>query len=167
MPPAHRLQEKVGTGAWTTVPNTIGTTSKAYSGKTANTYYYKIDSWDGESQTWSTDEGPVSVLVTAPSTPTPTGPGTDGDGVYTISWGAVAGASSYELQEKLNSGSWTTIHNAAGTSKARSGLGNGTWYYRVRACSAVGCSSYSGTLTVIVAITPGVPPSVNVTPSSS
>ncbi len=41
---------------------------------------------------------------------------------YTISWTSVSGATSYQLEQRLNSGSWTTVHNGAGTSKAFSGM---------------------------------------------
>jgi hypothetical protein len=150
-----RLEENANSSGWVTVAwsiNPVG--SMNFSGKSAGSYSYRVrwhDYDDPNPNHWITVGGTATVAVTAPATPnTPSGPATDADGSFTISWGAVTGASSYQLQEQLNSGNWSTIHNAAGTSKARSGLADGTWSYRVRACSTVGCSGWSGTKSVVV-----------------
>src|SRR5690606_24113570 len=74
----------------------------------------------------------------------------------TISWGSSTGATSYRLDERVDGGTWTEIHNGSATSKAVSSKTPGTWDYRVRACSATGCSGYSGIKSVSVA-TPGTP----------
>ncbi|MEO7175437.1 MAG: fibronectin type III domain-containing protein [Saprospiraceae bacterium] len=65
----------------------------------------------------------------------------------TISWGAVSGALSYEIQWKLNSASnWTTV-TTSNTSTSLTGLANNTAYnYRVRTiCSGETASAYSAT----------------------
>jgi RHS repeat-associated protein len=170
MPPAHRLQEKVGAGAWTTVPSTIGTSSKAYSGKAANTYYYKIDSWDGESHTWSTDEGPVSVLVTAPNTPnTPTPLSSpDINGAYDVDWGNVTGSTYYEIEERPGTtGTWINRVSVTPSVKSYSGKADGTWQHHVRACNTVGCSGWSGIFQITVVKQPGVVAAPTVTPDPS
>ncbi|MDM3872664.1 SpvB/TcaC N-terminal domain-containing protein, partial [Porticoccus sp. W117] len=103
--------------------------------------------------------------VTTPATPgTPNAPSGDPDGAYSVSWNSTTGATSYQLQRQTNGGSWSTIHNASGTSKAESGLGTATYGYRVRACSAVGCSGYSTVDATNVAIAPGVSPSISISP---
>jgi hypothetical protein len=62
----------------------------------------------------------------------------------TVSWGAVSGAASYDLQYKLSSSStWTTVNTTA-TSFGLSGLSSATTYnYQVRANCSGGSSAYS------------------------
>lgn len=192
----YRLQQKVGSGSWTEIitfttsehsflgiQHTTGITSKSFSGKAVNTYKYRlVRSIEYEYETAmqklscgflcfsssSVSEGPITVYVKKPTAPpTPTGANTSDSGGYTISWGASTGATSYKLQEKLNSGSWTLIHNASGRSKARSGRGDGVWYYRARGCNSRWCGTWSGTKSVIVALKPGTPGTPLVTPPVS
>ena len=164
---SYQLQEKKNSGSWSTVHNALPNSDWRGS-RTIGTWYYRVRACGPLG--CSSYSGTKSVVVKVPNIPTtPTGPSSDNNGVYTISWSSVTGAATFRLEEKLNSGSWDEIHNATYTitSKARSGLGNGTWYYRLRACSAVGCSGYSGTKSVINAITPGVPASISVSPTTS
>jgi hypothetical protein len=76
----------------------------------------------------------------------------DGDGDYTVSWGAATGADTYTLQEDDNSSfsSPVTAYSGAGTSTAISGKSTGTYYYRVRASNAWGDSGWSNTRGVTV-----------------
>ena len=55
----------------------------------------------------------------------------------------------HQLEQRFNSGAWTTVHNGSGTSKA-SGVMAGSRGYRVRACNAAGCGAYSTIHTVWV-----------------
>lgn len=66
----------------------------------------------------------------------------------TLNWGAVTGATSYNVQYKLSSsGTWTSTTSAT-TSKAISGLAAGTSYdWQVQTVCASGTSSYSSTVT--------------------
>ena len=94
-----------------------------------------------------------TTVVTLPPTgvPTPSGPGFLGaPASYTISWTTVSTATSYQLQQQLNGGSWSTVYNGAGTGKSFSGMGAGSWNYRARACNAAGCGAYSATHSVWV-----------------
>jgi hypothetical protein len=85
-------------------------------------------------------------------------PATSSTGSYTVSWGSVSTATSYTLQESSNGGSsWSTAYTGSGTSKALSGKGNGTYTYRVEACSAGGCGAWSATHTIKVALIPAEP----------
>jgi RHS repeat-associated protein len=158
----YELEENANGGGWVAVA-TSGT-SKAFSGKSAGSYQYRIywtAVWFGVVVDEGVASSTVTATVSAPATPgTPSGPtGTEYDGAYTISWGAVTGAGTYGLQERLNGGSWSTIQNTSSTSKAVSGKTPGSWEYRVRAESAAGTSSYSGTKSVTVSApaTPGTP----------
>lgn len=81
----------------------------------------------------------------APATPSAGSITTSG---ATISWGAVSGATSYNLQYKLTSAStWTTVNTTA-TSYALSGLTSGTAYNaQVQTVCSSGSSSYSSAVT--------------------
>ncbi|MCG8371189.1 MAG: FG-GAP-like repeat-containing protein, partial [Proteobacteria bacterium] len=137
-------------------------TSTTASFSVAGTYVLTLSADDGELQ--ASDTVTVTVaeqLPTPPGTPTGlTGPASDNDGSYSVSWNAVATASTYELQRQVDGGAWITIQNTASTARAESGLTNGTHSYRVRACNPGGCSNYTATLNVAVAIPPATPGSI-------
>lgn len=72
-------------------------------------------------------------------------PATSATGSYTVTWGASTGtAFEYYLDEKLNSGAWTNVYiGTAGGSRSVSFTGkiNGSYTYRVEACSDGVCSA--------------------------
>lgn len=149
VPGAGILQEKVNGGAWVT--QSASGTSKAYSGKASGTYTYRIAEEFYDPYMLVTVQGPISVTVQTPAVPTGlASPPSDDDGSFSVDWNNATGASDYDLGEKFNSNAWTTISNITTSIKARSGLANGTWTYRVRACSAVGCSAWSATVSTAV-----------------
>ena len=78
----------------------------------------------------------------------PTGPALS-TGAHAVSWGAVAGATYYKVQARLNGGGWGTAERVTGTSRTFTRAG-GDWDYQVRACNASTCSAWSETLTVLV-----------------
>ena len=81
-----------------------------------------------------------------------------------VSWGAVSGATSYRVQQRVNSGSWQTEINKGTTrSHAFSGAAGNSYHYRVRACNVSACSAYSTIRTVSFPSVPVIPP----TPSAS
>lgn len=153
----YELQEQLGTGSWSTVHDATAT-SRAITGKAAGSWSYRARGCNsGACGAWS---GIAAVLVTLPPTTAPalTVPATNSTGSYTVSWVAVASTTRYELQERLGSGGWDTVHDAAATSKANGGKASGSWGYRVRACNAGGCAAYSAIGTVVVTLPPtGVP----------
>lgn len=91
-------------------------------------------------------------------------------GNYTISWGASTGSfNRYELYEATSSNFSGQVQVYSGTalSSALSGKGNGTYYYRVRACDAVNCGNYSTAANAIsITLPPGTPGSISVPPAS-
>ena len=154
---SYKLQQKKGSGSWVQVYSGSAT-SKAMSGNTAGTYYYRVQACSSSACSGWSSTRTVTVQA-APSTPAGlTGPGTDADGAYTISWNASANSSSYRLDEKVGSGSWVQIHSNSARSKAISGKSAGTYYYRVRGCNAESiCSGYSSTVSVTVVQGPPTP----------
>ncbi|MCW9015625.1 MAG: hypothetical protein OQJ89_01535, partial [Kangiellaceae bacterium] len=79
-----------------------------------------------------------------------TAPSTNSTGSFTVSWGSAVGATSYQFQQKIGSTGWITIYSGSATSKLISASTNGTYYFQVKACNAVGCSAYlSGPSTVV------------------
>jgi predicted phage tail protein len=99
--------------------------------------------------------------------PAVTTPASNNTGSYTVSWSAVATATSYQVEESANGGGWTLIHNAAGGSKAISGKGTGSYAYRARACNAAGCGGNSATATTQVTLPPAGVPTMTVPATST
>lgn len=151
-------------GSWGSWVSTGTSRSKTYSGRGDGTYRYQAracnDSGCGSAKT----SGYFDVLK-APGTPSSiTVPsGTDGDGSYTVTWGAASGTvARYEYRESKNGswGSWAS--NGTSRSKPLSGRTDGTYQYQVKACNATGCggSRTSGTFSVLNK--PGTPSSITV-----
>ena len=159
---SYQLQERLNSGSWSTIHN-AGGTSKAVSGKSTGTWNYRGRACnDAGCGGWSTTR---STAVTRPPTsaPTLTAPATNTSGAYTVSWTAVTHATKYQLQERLGTGSWSTVHDAAGSSKAISGKATGAWSYRARACNAAGCGGWSAQRSVEVTRAPTGSPTVTAT----
>lgn len=114
------------------------------------------------------NSGNFTVPVNEPSgAPTLSVPSANGTGSYTVSWSAVTGATSYNLQEQVNGGAWTTVQGNAATSWAATGKSNGSYGYHVQACNSSGCSAWSMTANVTVLLPPSAPASISVPATSS
>lgn len=70
------------------------------------------------------------------------------NGSYTVSWGAVPGATSYLLQESANGGAWTTVYSGSAASKALSGKAGGSYVYRVEGCVGTTCGGWTSSATL-------------------
>jgi len=157
---SYTLQESVNGSAWSTLPST-GSTSWSTSGRGSATYSYRAQACS------SSGCGPMSsiaqTVVTLPPTGVPSlsAPGTNYTGSYTVSWTAVAAATSYELDEQVNGGGWTAVQNIGATSWAAVGRGTATYGYRVRACNAGGCAGFSGTTNTAVTLPPSTAPTIS------
>ena len=89
------------------------------------------------------------------ATPILNDPGTtDTDGDYTVSWSSVSGATSYTLEEdtSISFSSPAVAYSGAGTSKYVTSKSDGTYYHRVKACNACGCSGWSNVEDITVEI---------------
>lgn len=152
----YELQERQGTGSWVSIHDAAAT-SKALTGKTTGDWGYRIRACNVAGCTGYTAEKIVVVTRPPVSAPTLTVPASDTTGSYTVSWTAVAAATTYQLQERQGAGGWSTIHDAAGRNTAVSGKGSGTWGYQVRGCNSSGCGDWSQVKAVVVTRPPAAP----------
>lgn len=81
----------------------------------------------------------------------------DGNGDYSINWSSVQFATSYELQESLDSGVYNTVYSGASLSHSVTNRAVGQWCYRVRALNASGTGSWSVNQCVMVNVPPNPP----------
>ena len=104
---------------------------------------------------WYVDNGVVKVSSGVPAAPsTPTGFNVckvdeGGFGWFQISWNSVPDVDEYEVQRRINGGSWSLWATQAFTSITDDDPFNNqstSYQYRVRACNAGGCSSYTSIL---------------------
>ena len=150
---SYQLEERLGSGSWLLIHN-AGAISAAVTGKAAGTYGYRVRGCNaaGCGPYSALDEtlvSAVSVITAAAANST---------GSYAVSWTGVATATSYRLEERVNSGAWTQIQDSAATSASRTGKIDGTYGYRVRGCDAAGCGAYSAEASVVVTLPPAIPP---------
>lgn len=85
----------------------------------------------------------------------------DGDGSYTISWTSVNYATSYDLRENHNSGTYNTIYSGANRNFAATSRAVGQWCYMVRAINASGTGTWSVPQCVVVNLPPNPPLSLS------
>ncbi len=153
------LQEKVGSGAYTVAYAGTGT-SYFVTGRSSGTYSYRIHysfSFFGSISHFYTD-AVVTTVSTGLATPSPiTGPSTDDDGAFSLSWGSVSGATYYDIERRLNGGAWFS-QIVIPASLVETGMGDGTWDYRVRACDVSSCSNWTALHTIVVTNTGPPPP---------
>lgn len=153
---SYNLQEQVNGGAWSTVQSS-GATSWNASGQGNGSYGYQVQSCNsGGCSGWSS-VSTTTVLHPPGSAPTLTAPGSSTNGSYTVSWTSVATATSYNLQEQVNGGGWTTVQSGASTSWSTSGRGDANYGYQVQACNSSGCGPWSAVGSTTVLLPPGTP----------
>lgn len=78
--------------------------------------------------------------------------GVSPNATVTLTWTAVAGATSYNIQRKLGAGSFAaaTPGTSATATSPQTGLTTGTWTFRVQAVVSGALSEWSDTITVVV-----------------
>lgn len=151
----YRLEESVNGGGWNLAQEPTGT-STGFSGKATGSYAYRVQACNDAGCGPYSANGTISVIQ-PPATPSISVPGSSTTGSYTVSWSAVAMATNYRLEQSVNGGNWGLIQDDGSTSSSRSGVGLGTYGYRVQACNAAGCSGYSGTASIVVTPPPSTP----------
>ncbi|MEV8521418.1 hypothetical protein ABZR86_16605 [Dyella marensis] len=153
----YDLYQNINNAGWTLVAS-VSATSVTVTATTSGGYQffvaaYNASGWNGAVNNSSL----VTVTIPPGSAPTLSVPASNSSGSYTVSWSAVSGATSYNLEEQLNGGGWTLVQANSSTSWGASGRGNGTYGYMAQACNAGGCGPWSGVSNVSVALIPAVP----------
>ena len=127
---SYELQERIGDGDWITI------------GGGTERYFIKVNASPGElcyrvrASRYGTAGGWSDEECTAVLFPPPVLYDIDNDSGssdFYVYWEAVGGANGYELEEKLNSGTYQKIYNGPNLFKFRTGQANGQWCYRVKA----------------------------------
>jgi len=111
-------------------------------------YWYKVKACDAQScgSLSSAVGGWTSLPPSVPKAPTGV---SASDGIYTdrigVSWNASTGATSYKVYRAGSSEGIYSLHaSPSGTSWTDAGLAEGvSYWYKVKACNAQGCSTYS------------------------
>lgn len=158
----YQLEQKIGSGSWTSIYSGTGR-SKSVSGLGTNTYQYRVKAKYG-SVSGSYRTSAATYVVKTPSSISV--PSNDGDGAYSISWAAVSGATGYQLEQKVGSGSWASIYSGTSVAKSVSGQTNNTYQYRVKAKYGSVSGGYRTSSVVTVLLPPPVPASIT-TPTST
>jgi plastocyanin len=141
----YDIEYKLSTaGTYTTFNQTA--TTKLLTGLTPSSLYdwrVKTNCTAGGSSSYATGQFTTST----PVCPVPTGLASSAitSTGATLSWSAVTGAATYDVEYKLSTAGTYTAFNQAGTSKVLSGLTAGSLYnWRVRTiCTAGGTSAYA------------------------
>jgi uncharacterized repeat protein (TIGR02543 family) len=145
------------TGAYTLIKTTTALSYNNSELATNSTYYYKIRAYRtvGTVKAYSS----YSTMVSAkPILSTPTSPKAAASSYNSInvSWGAVSGASGYEVYRAAsNTGAYTLIKTTTALSYNNSELAtNSTYYYKIRAYRTVGTVKAYGSYSTMVSAKP-------------
>ncbi|MEO7067924.1 MAG: RHS repeat protein, partial [Rhodanobacter sp.] len=139
----YNLQESANGGGWTQIYVSYGEVWNA-SGKSNGSYGYRAQACNaGGCGPWS-GTGTVTVYL-SPATPgapvlSVTGPGYRP--VVHVSWAAISGATSYEVEQTHPQEGVSVIPGGSATSFSGLIYASGEVSYRVKACSSLGCSPY-------------------------
>lgn len=148
------LQEQANGGAWNTIQNSAAT-GWSVNGRTNGTYVYRVQACNAIGCGPFSNSGTMAVTwPPTPGTPTISVPAYSYNGSYSVSWNAVANATSYPLYQSVNGGGWTLVQNNGATNWSVGGEGNGTYAYLVSACNISGCSAQSGGTTTVTIPSP-------------
>jgi hypothetical protein len=103
----------------------------------------------------------VTVLLMPPASTLSASSPSSTTGTFTLSWTAETHSTRYQLNQKLNSGSWTAVYNSTGLSFTTNQLASGTYSYEVYACDQSVCAPASNSVQVIVSPIPIAPASMS------
>ncbi|WP_314101486.1 RHS repeat protein [uncultured Stenotrophomonas sp.] len=158
----YELQEQVNAGAWVGV-HSGAAISWAASGKAGATYGYRVRAClaGANCSGWSATAATVVQLPPAQA-PSISAPAQAANGNFVVSWSAVVGASTHELQESVGGGGWSPVSPTTTPNSAQyTGRAAGTYAYRARGCNAAGCGPFSASATVVTFWPPGSAPALS------
>jgi hypothetical protein len=100
----------------------------------------------------------MTVASLQPSSATAvTVPASSNTGSYAVRWHSMALATEYRLEQSVNGSAWGEIQRDGSALRNIVNVGSGTYAYRVLACYAAGCSTYSNTASITVSLPPPTP----------
>ncbi|MEW5249261.1 FG-GAP-like repeat-containing protein [Microbulbifer sp. 2201CG32-9] len=149
---SYVLQEQKNSGSWVQV-YAGGSASRTISGQSDGVYRYRVAAVEN-GITGSFRNSGDTIVSRAPAVPTGlTLPSSSSTGSYTVSWSAVSGAENYQIEQSGDaSGTWTVT----GTSKSFTQSADGSFSYRVRACSVynnvTSCSGWTSKQSILISL---------------
>ncbi|WP_444887292.1 fibronectin type III domain-containing protein [Microbulbifer sp. JMSA008] len=150
----YEVQQRKDNGSWSgNIYSGSSTSTTVSSLSHGSTYRFRVRACNTTCSGYR--ESKDLEVYFRPGVPTPKlNTTTSLDGKYTVSWNTKQFATSYQLVD----GGGSTLYNGSGLSKSFSGVSNGSYSYKVRACNAKGtCSNYSSLVTVKVDRVVGIP----------
>ena len=135
---------------------TVSDTVRAITHAEDGTYWYRVKATskygDGK---WCTAQSIVVAILGVPVLVTIPSP--DDDGTYTVAWSAASHAEEYVVEEDDNAAfsSATEVYRGNELSVERTGMAEGSYWYRVKARNSYGESGWSNVVSVEVVIAEG------------
>lgn len=123
-------------------------------GQPGETWYYRVFTLMGGQESGPSNVASTTVAVSALSAPALNAiSNPDNDGAYTVTWGAVTGATGYRLEESRTPyfEQPTLVYQGTLQQYNVVDMPGGTWHYRVRATSTGGNSPWSAPRSTTVA----------------
>jgi YD repeat-containing protein len=162
----YEVHQQANDGAWQAAYSG-SSLSLSRSGMTGGTYAYRARACNPSAcGSWSASAS-VTVELPPAAAPSLSVPATALNGNYSVSWTSVSGATSYQLQQNSNGGTWSDGYSGAVRSQPYTSVPAATYGYRVRACNPAGCSGWSASASVVVIYPPAGTPAVSATPTLS
>lgn len=162
-----RLYQKIGNSgqAWTYAYDGNGNTLSV-TNAVGHSVVSQYDALNRVTQTTESGGASPAMPTTAPTINVPS---SNTNGAYTVSWNSITGATFYVLQEKVGGGGWSNVQSSSAISWSPTGKTSNTYNYQVKACNSTGCSPWSATGSIVVAIPspPTTAPSLSVPGSSA
>ncbi|MBN1922245.1 MAG: S8 family serine peptidase [Anaerolineae bacterium] len=157
----YRLEQSANSAFSAVTVRYNGTASQyQVTGQPGGTWYYRVFTLVGASESGPSNTASTVVTASLLSAPTLNVIGNpDGDGAYTVTWGAVTDAMGYRLEESASPYfvQPTVVYEGPLRQYNAVDMPGGTWYYRVRATAAGGNSPWSVTRSAIVESTVFLP----------
>ena len=152
----YELQENFNGGSWATVYSGTERTFDL-SGKADGEWCYRVRAQNEVVEgDWSSTQ--CATVLSPPDKPTLNAiSNSDQDGNYAVTWPNAPRATSYQLQEKHDGGSWQTVQTAVFTSYIAANRSSGEWCYQLRVENDAGASSWSSSQCTTVLGPPSTP----------
>jgi YD repeat-containing protein len=163
---SYILQESSNGGAWTQV-QANGNTTWAANGKGNGSYAYRVQACNvAGCGAWS-GTGTTSVLLPPPTPTGVTAPGA-AYGPFTVTWNASATATSYDVYQSFNGGTWVRIASVGTNAVGVTPSASGSYQFFITANNASGWSGQTGASNVVaVTLAPTAAPSLSVPASNT